>query len=275
MLDGITIETSNYVAHGSVIFEKNESMFDTEKKSLYYADYCFDVIITYRNPRKTEQIKKIRIHRNVTQMENFLWSQLSLPEIEALEMKRLQEFLSMEPTLIYWDFVLGTYHTAGWEKIWTHAWEDFETLDKRVIQTKLYLANYRWKGLLLKFYRINPERNFKYSKGLIGLTKAEIVCPIFFVKPETKHVTFLEVLIALQSLRRKIMEPVWKEMQFDIAKKLIARDPWIHPWKGNDADLQGTMLFEERELTEREKMSPEKYLEIVNMAIRGLAKNEV
>jgi len=138
VLDGVSIETLNYVPHGPVIFEKSESMFDTDKKSMYYADYCFDVIITYRNPRKTEEIKKVRVHRNVTQMENFLWSQLSLSEIESLEVKRLEEFLAMQPTLIYWDLVLGMYHSAGWDKI-RQKLGMLETLDERIIATKLYL----------------------------------------------------------------------------------------------------------------------------------------
>jgi len=267
MLDGITVETPNYVPHGSIIFEKSESMFDTDKKSLYYVDCCFDVIITYRNPRNTSEIKKIRVHRNVTQIENFMWSQLDFPNIEILERERLLEFLAMQPALIYWDLVLGMYHSADWDKI-RQKLGNLETLDERIIATKLYLVNYRWKGMLLKFYRINPENNYKYSRGLLGLTKAEIVCPIFYVKPETKQEAFLDVLKALQTLRRTIMEPCWKDMQFDIAKKLIARDPWIHPWSGNDADLQGIMLLGEKELTEREKMTPEKYLETVNNAIK-------
>jgi len=227
MLDGITVESLNYVQHSQLIFEKFESMFDVEKRSLYYPDYCFDVIITYRNPRHVEEVRKVRIHRNTTQMENFLWSQLSLEEVEACEQKRLIEFLSMKPTLIYWDFVLGIHHTAGWDKVWNEVFGNFETIDQTIRGTKLYVANHRWKSLQIKFYRINPERNLKYNRGLMGLTKAEIV-----------------------------------------AKKLIARDPWIHPWKGNDSDLQGAMLIGERELTEREKTTPDNYLQRVKMAIR-------
>jgi len=278
MLDGMTVETLHYKPHGNIVFQKKESMFDTEKESLYYSDYCFDVLITYRNPRNIAQIRKVRIHRNVTQLENFMWSQLPLPIIEELEKQRLCEFLDMQPSLIYWDFVLGIYHTAGWERV-MESLGDKQILDERIIATKLFLGNYRWQDLLLKFYRINPERNFKYSKGLLGLTKAEIVCPIFYLTPidqnlGSKNKLFSELLDSLHSLRRMIMQPFWKEMQFDIAKKLIARDPWVHPWKGNDADLQGSMLFGERELTQREKMPPEKYLTLVLSALQYLKERE-
>ena len=267
----MTVETFDYKNHGVPIFSKHEWMFDVEKRSIYYPDFCFDVIITYRNPRNTEEIRKVRVHRNVTQMENFMWSQLSLNDIELKEMERLREFLTMNPTLIYWDLVLGFYHSLGWKSIFEKKNISLEVIDSSILRTKVYLGIYRWKGLILKLYRINPENNPKYSRGLLGLTKAEIVTPILYLKGSKKEErTLINIVKMQQRIRKFIVDGFWNDMQLTMARKLIARDPWIHPWKGNDADLKGAMLLEESELTKREKMTPQKYREILQTALNDL-----
>jgi len=271
MLDGMTVETFHYKSHRVPIFSKHEWMFDVEKESVYYPDFCFDVVITYRNPRNTEEIRKVRVHRNVTQLENFMWSQLNLDEIERREIDRLREFLSMKPMLIYWDLVLGFYHSLGWESIFKAKNISLEVLDSSILRTKVYLGIYKWKDLIIKLYRINPERNPKYSRGLIGLTKAEIVTPILYLKGNRKEDQVLTRIVKMQQkIRRFIVDDWWKEMQLTTARKLIARDPWIHPWKGNDADLKGAMLLGETELTKREKSTPKNYESTLQEALKDL-----
>ena len=271
MLDGMTVETFDYKNHGVPIFSKHEWMFDVEKRSIYYPDFCFDAIITYRNPRNTEEIRKVRVHRNVTQLENFLWCQLRLDEIEHRELDRLQEFIDMKPTLIYWDLVLGFYHSLGWKSIFEKKNISLEVIDSSILRTKVYLGIYRWKGLILKLYRINPENNPKYSRGLLGLTKAEIVTPILYLKGSKKEErTLINIVKMQQRIRKFIVDEFWNDMQLTMARKLIARDPWIHPWKGNDADLKGAMLLGETELTKREKSTPKKYEAILRETIKDL-----
>jgi len=271
MLDGMTVETRDYINHGVPIFSKHERMFDVEKESIYYPDFCFDVIISYRNPRDPEEIRKVRVHRNVTQLENFLWCQLNLDEIESKEIDRLREFLAMKPTLIYWDLVLGFYHSKGWKKIFETKNITLEVIDSSILRSKVFLGIYRWKGLILKLYRINPEKNPKYSRGLIGLTKAEIVTPILYLKGTKKEDQVLTRIVKMQQkIRRFIVDGFWGDMQLTTARKLIARDPWVHPWKGNDADLKGVMLLGESELSKREKSTPQKYEASLQETIKDL-----
>jgi len=260
MLDGVTVETFSYRDHGVPIFSKHEQMFDVEKRSLYYPDCCLDVIITYRNPRNTEEIRKIRVHRNVTQLENFMWCQLGLDEIERRELDRLQEFIGMKPTLIYWDLVLGFYHSAGWKSILEKKNITLEVIDSSILRSKVYLGIYKWMSLIVKFYRINPENNPKYGRGLLGLTKAEIVTPALYLKGDGREERALVSILKMQQrIRRFVVEDFWSEIQLTMARKIIARDPWINPWRGNDADLKGAMLIGETELTKRERSTPEKY----------------
>ena len=275
MLDGMTVETFDYKNHGVPIFSKHEWMFDVEKQSIYYPDCCLDVIITYRNPRNTEEIRKVRVHRNVTQFENFLWCQLDLDEIERRELDRLQEFIGMKPTLIYWDLVLGFYHSAGWKSIFEKKNISLEVIDSSVLRSKVYLGIYRWKNLVIKIYRINPENNPKYGRGLLGLTKAEIVTPVLYLSRDGKDERVLISIVKMQQkIRRFIVDDFWNDMQLTMARKLIARDPWIHPWRGNDADLKGAMLIGETELTKRETSTPRKYKAILRETIKDLLGNE-
>jgi len=73
-----------------------------------------------------------------------------------------------------------------------------------------------------------------------------------------------------QKIRRFIVDDFWSDMQLTMARKLIARDPWIHPWKGNDADLKGAMLIGETELTKRETSTPRKYKATLQETIKEL-----
>lgn len=267
MLDGLVIQTkAEYKWPLKPVYTKIEKALDVERIVYYYPDCQVHSIVKYFDPRRDKDHKnplRTRVHRVMTQFENFMFSQLSLEEIAERETVLLDTFMEMNPEQVYFELIVGWHHTEGWKEIF----QPFGTVDYAddmvYIRRKVKLAKYNVRGLDFKFYRMNTDENrehmLKYPFGWMGFTKCEIPTPILLVDGDLT----LQVLSALQEVREKLVKDRWGQIQFEVGAKTYARSDSLYAWSCNDQNLRGTLKLEESELTKRMKMSLSEYLNLV------------
>jgi len=285
MLDGLVavvpkIDVENLKQRS--IYWRHERMLDVEKLSLYFPDCTVITVLTYFDPRRDQEHKNPLshyVHTLCTQFQNFLFSQLTLSQIEERELSCLKDFIEMKPLTLLFDLVLGWWDTQAWRRIFPFYTErcdrgEVQTDDLVYERRKVKIAKYQWNGLDLKFYRMNPDKNrghyLKYPYGWAGYTKAEIVTPKFGDTrnplTEEDYPKLFEVLSRLQHVRRKLLADHWTQIQHEVGQKTYARNDRIYAWSSTEQPLQGSMAMIETELTTRKKMNPDTYLSILNEA---------
>lgn len=292
MLDGLVAIIPSFQTNRTPIYTRHERMLDVEKLSLYFPDAQVWTVLTYFDPRRDQEHKKplrTYIHGLCTQFQNFLFSQLSLDEIEEKEIDLLSEYLEMQPSTLLFELVLGWWDTRSWQKIfpfftttvYSELPEDVKADDLVYIRRKVKIAKYPWNGIDFKFYRMNPDNNknhmLKYPYGWAGYTKCEIPTPKFgdFRHPLTEEdlIEIGHALNNLQKIRETLIGPHWKSIQEQVAQKTYARNDRIYVWSSTEQPLQGSMTFFETELTERRKMSPKLYNEKLTALLSQLETN--
>jgi hypothetical protein len=274
MLDGLVIQARGEAYNCSLvpIYTKAEKSLDVERQVLYYPHCEIHSVVKYYDPRGDKDHKKclrMRVHRITTQFENFLFSQLSLPEICTRETEALKAFLLMGPEQIYFEAVLGWNHTEGWTAIFFEDPFPFGTLynaeDTVYIRRKIKLAKYNVGDVTFKFYRMNPDENpehkVKYPYGWMGLTKCEIETPIL---TEVEDSSILGILAEMQKIRQQLVGDKWAHMQEEVARKTYARSDVLCAWSANDQNLRGTLKVEESRLTKRLKQTAQEYLSLLH-----------
>jgi len=281
LLDGLVAGIQGYSWPETPIYTRKEIMLDVEKVSFYYPSGRVHTLTTYFDPRRDKEHKNpkmMRAHTLSTQLESFLLSQMDLSFIENREHWVLDNFVKMKPQLLYYDFVMGFWHTNGWQEVFPayplhtgKGWgflpgEEWELNDLFYARKQLKIGKYDWKGLDLKFYRIRPEEvkdhALKYPYGFNGLTKCEICTPILIDIPE-EGIEVRGTLTYLQVIRRKLLGNVWNRIIEDVARKVYARTDKLFPWSSTDQPLQGSEKAYESELTQRRKVSVEEYLKLL------------
>jgi hypothetical protein len=289
MLDGLVTIVPKFETKRKPIYTRHERMLDVEKLSLYYPDAQVWTVLTYFDPRRDQEHKnplRTYLHSVCTQFQNFLFSQLSLEEIEQREIDLLTEFMEMLPSTLCFDFVLGWWDTQAWRSVFpffteTHHSPNIadvegvtvEADDLVYIRRKVKIAKYPWNGLDLKFYRLNmenPDHKAKYPRGWDGYSKAEIVTPkfgdIYSPLPGSDYLTIFHILGNLQALRQKLLGEKWQEIQHEVTQKTYARSSLINVWSSTEGPLAGALERMETELTQRTKMQPKQYLERLQKA---------
>lgn len=268
MLDGLVIQTKEEYAYPlTPVYTKTEKALDVERTVYYYPNCEVHSVVKYFDPRRDHEHKnplRVRVHKIMTQFENFLFSQLTLDEISGREKTLLDLFLKMKPEQIYFELIVGWYHTEGWRDLLGYFGKvDYTSDDMVYIRRKVKLAKYNVKGVDFKFYRMNPDENrdhyLKYPYGWMGLTKCEIPTPILMCYSGCSNLP--EILTFLQQVRAIIMREKWEQIQNEVGTKTYARSDALYAWSCNDQNLRGTLKIEETELTKREKTPNEKYLE--------------
>jgi len=266
MLDGLVIQTkAPYKYPLNHVYIKTEKALDVERVVYYYPNCEVHSVVKYFDPRRDKEHKnpiRTRIHRIMTQFDNFLFSQLSLTEIAERETTLLTEFNQMEPEQMYFDLVVGWYHTEGWKQIFQPFGNTEYADDMVFIRQKVKLAKYNIRGIDFKFYRMNPDDNrehaLKYPYGWMGLTKCEIPTPILSL---SKDNIALQILAELQKIRGRLVKDQWEQIQHEVGAKTYARSDSLYAWSCNDQNLRGTLKLEETELTKRLKDSAKNYLD--------------
>lgn len=270
MLDGLVIQTkAEYKWPLKPVYTKTEKALDVERTVYYYPNCEVHSIVTYFDPRRDKDHKnplRVRVHRVMTQFDNFLFSQLSLEEIAERETVLLNTFLEMNPEQIYFDLVVGWYHTEGWKELF-HPFSSVDYADDMIyIRRKVKLAKHHIRGVDFKFYRMNTDENrehaLKYPFGWMGLTKCEVPTPILFVDRDDSN-SAMRVLAALQAIRGRLVKDRWMQIQYEVGAKTYARSDGLYAWSCNDQNLRGTLKLEESELTKRERMPIKEYLDLV------------
>jgi hypothetical protein len=272
LLDGLVIQTTDsYKYPLKPIYVKTETMLDVERQVMYYPDCEIHSIVQYFDPRKDknhERPLRTRIHKIMTQLENFMFSQLTLEEITQKEIVFLHNMCEMNPVQIYFDLVVGWYHTEGWRKLFQPFGEVNFADDLIFIRHKVKLAKYHIRGVDFKFYRMNTDENMthrlKYPFGWMGLTKCEIPTPILLIENDKDAALLLQTLAELQKIRKTIVGEAWTQIQFEVGAKTYARSDSLYAWSGNDQNLQGTLKIDQTELTKRERMSIQDYFGLVS-----------
>jgi hypothetical protein len=274
MLDGLVTQTSGKYSYPlKPIYTKTEKALDVEREVFYYPNCEVHSVVRYYDPRRDKlhaNPLRTRVHRVMTQFENFLVTQLTLEELSEKELLVLNNFLEMNPEQVYFDLVVGWYHTEGWREIFK-PFGQIEFADDMVyIRRKVKLAKYYIRGVDFKFYRLNPEENrdhaLKYPYGWMGLTKCEIPTPILYLD---KDDVVLQILIALQEIRQKLVKDKWNQIQFEVGAKTYARSDLLYAWSCNDHNLRGTLKLEETELTKRQMMPGKEYLSLLQAFLQG------
>lgn len=289
MLDGLVGVVSAFKLDKKPIYRRHEWMLDVEKTALYYPDTSIWTILTYFDPRRDQEHKHPKqtyVHRLSGQFENFLFSQLSLSQIEIRELEALTDLLQMNPSTCLFDFVLGWWDSQAWRSTFPffgenvfESWKapsNAQTDDLVFLQGKAKIAKYCWRGLDIKFYRMNPEVNrnhmLKYPFGWAGYTKAEIVTPKFgdyrYPLAEKDHMTIYSILEQLQKLRQSLLREKWLDIQHEVTQKTYARNDRLYCWSSTETTLQGSMTQIETELTQRQKQSPQAYLQTLEDMIQ-------
>jgi hypothetical protein len=275
MLDGLVIQTTKEYAYPlQPVYTKIERALDVERIVHYYPNCEIHSIVKYFDPRRDKEHKsplRIRVHKIMTQFENFLFSQLPLEDIASNEMTLLTNTLEMNPEQVYFDLIVGWFHTQGWQVVFKPFGEMKFADDMIFVRKKVKLAKYHMQGVDFKFYRMNPEENrehaLKYPFGWMGLTKCEMPTPILLLSNEKDCNILQQALAELQRIRENIVKDKWEQMQFEVGAKTFARSDSLYAWSGNDQNLRGTLKIEETELTKRERMPVTTYFDVVKQFI--------
>lgn len=270
MLDGLVIQASEYKYPLTPIYTKTEKALDVERIVFYYPNCEIHSIVKYFDPRRDKEHKtprRIRIHRVMSQFENFMFSQLSLEEICEREVVLLDRMLEMKPEQLYFELVVQWYHSEGWAGVFQPFGGIRFADDMIFIRRKVKLAKYFINGIDFKFYRMNPEENrehsLKYPFGWMGLTKCEIPTPIFKIETAEDLTLAPQVLLALQKIREALVGAKWEQIQCEVGAKTYARSDAVYAWSANDQNLRGTLKLDESELTKRPQSSLKAYLNTV------------
>jgi len=178
--------------------------------------------------------------------------------------------LSFKPKSVYFDLMLGVWDTASWCRVFPFytSTTEIELTDFHLAQKRIKFAQYTWKGMDLKFYRLNPELNrdhmLKYPLGWAGYTKCEIVSPRLTNLTSQDHdILNKGVLPGLQKIREKWLSDVWVERNNQVANKTYARSDRIFAWSSTEQPLQGSMKLFESEITKRKICSVNEYLNVI------------
>jgi len=287
MLDGLTLtfdsipEKLMEELKKDAVYTRIERLMDSEKAVFYLFDCSVWTVMMHFDPRrdqKHERPRSVILHHVMTQYENFVFHQLPYLEIRNQEAEMLAHYLTFQPKLLFFDVMLGVWDTESWKKIfdfYPFPKEPCTIDDLHVVQQRLKLAQYCWKSLVLKFYRINPETNrnhvLKYPLGWAGYTKAEFVTP----KLVNNNVDLLKtVLSQLQNIREFWLNNVWAERNKQVATKTFARSDRIFAWSSTEQTLQGSMKLLESEMTARKIMDPKIYTQDLEFIIDDLEKSK-
>lgn len=268
MLDGLVIQTSGKYSYPlKPVYTKTEKALDVEREVYYYPNCEVHSVVRYFDPRRDKMHVnplRIRVHRIMTQFENFLVSQLTLEELSQKEVVVLNNFLEMNPEQVYFDMVVGWHHTEGWREIF----KPFGTMqfadDIVYIRRKIKLAKHNVQGIDFKFYRMNPDENrqhyMKYPYGWMGLTKCEITTPILMIDSDKDLQLTLQALTMMQEIRETLLKDKCGQIQFEVGAKTFARSDVLYAWSCNDQNLSGTLKMEESELTRRQRSSMREFI---------------
>jgi hypothetical protein len=287
MLDGLTLvfesipEKLMDELKKDAVYTRIERMMDSEKHAFYLFDCSVWTVMMHFDPRrdqKHEHPRSVILHHVMTQYENFAFHQLPYHEIRNQESEMFTHFLSFQPKLIFFDLVLGVWDTESWRKIFEFYPFPKETCDiddLHVVQQRIKFAQYSWKNLNIKFYRLNPEINrnhaLKYPLGWAGYTKAEFVTPKL-VNNDIE--TLKTVLSQLQNIREFWLDNVWQERNKQVATKTFARSDRIFAWSSTEQTLQGSMKLLESEMTTRKIIDPKIYMQDLESIIDDLEKSK-
>jgi hypothetical protein len=305
MLDGLTCVMRNDKVPAILeelatesVYTRKERMMDSEKLTFYLKNCEVWTVMLYFDPRRDQEHRNPRraiLHHVMTQYENLLFHQLEEHQLIMREGETLASVFRTEPSLLYFDFMLGVWDTQSWKNVFpffpglgnesVHFMQNASaspeqntyTQDYHYSQGKLKICLYNYSGLDLKFYRLNPEQNknhaLKYPWGWAGYTKCEIVTPKFFFpdivqgKMELEHVIRL-----LQAIRTLLVGESWDEHSKQVATKTYARSDRIHLWSSTEQPLQGSMELFESEMTRRQNLSATSYILALETIVEKLSE---